>query len=314
MPRHLSVIIPVYNERSGLPQFHASLAAVLEHLDWQWSVWYVDDGSADGTGGWVEEAAARDSRTHLIELSRNFGQQAALSAGLAIAPGDAVIVMDGDGQHPPEKIPQMLALHQQGFDIVLTERRSSGGSAISKSFLTRMFYRILNFVSTVKVLPNTADFRLTSRTATDALNRMPEYHRFLRGMVHWLGFRSTTIEYDAPPRAAGETKYSLRKMLTLANHALFSFSLFPLKLCVAAGLLLILLSTAEAAYTAYLYFSPRRADLVPGWSSLMFFLLGIGGVQLMMLGVIGYYIGYIFEEVKRRPVYVIRRIVGPPAA
>lgn len=314
MPSRLSIVIPVYNEIEGLPQFHASLLAALAQVPWDWSVWYVNDGSTDGTGSWVEQTALADPRVHLVELSRNFGHQAALTAGLELAPGEAVIVMDGDGQHPPSMIPQMLALHERGFDIVLTERKSSPGAGLLKGIGARVFYSLLNRTSTVSVVPNAADFRLMSRIVVDALNRMPEYHRFLRGMVHWLGFRSTTVEYEAPLRIAGETKYSFRKMLNLANHALFSFSLFPLKLCVACGIVLILLSAAEAIYAAGIYFSPQRSSLVPGWSSLMFFLLGIGGVQLMMLGVIGYYIGYIFEEVKRRPVYVIRRIVGPPSS
>jgi len=310
----LSIVIPVYNEIAGLPQFHASLLTALQNIAWNWSIWYVNDGSTDGTGPWVEQTSRGDARIHLIELSRNFGHQAALTAGLEIVPGDAVIVMDGDGQHPPAMIPQMLGLHEQGFDIVLTERKSTAGASMLKGLGARLFYSVLSRTSSISVVPNAADFRLMSRIVVDALNRMPEYHRFLRGMVHWLGFRSTTIEYQAPVRIAGESKYSFRKMLNLANHALFSFSLFPLKLCIACGLLLILLSAAEAMYAAGIYFSPQRSTLVPGWSSLMFFLLGIGGVQLMMLGVIGLYIGYIFEEVKRRPVYVIRRIVGPPSS
>ncbi|MCC6860368.1 MAG: glycosyltransferase family 2 protein [Bryobacterales bacterium] len=308
--RSIGIVVPVYNEVLGLAELHAELTRVLRDLPCPASIWYVDDGSSDGTAALVEQWAAADPRVHLLELSRNFGHQAALTAGMDYVQDDVLVVMDGDGQHPPSLILRMVELYQAGYDVVLTRRADTKGAGIVKKACSNLFYTLINRVCSLRIPPQAADFRLMSRNAALALGSLREYHRFLRGMVSWIGFRQTTLDYTAPLRIAGRTKYSISKMLGLAAHALFSFSKLPLRLCFIAGITLLLLSAAEAIHAAYIFFSPRRGELVPGWSSLMFFIIAIGGVQLIVLGIIGNYIGYVFEEVKRRPVYIVRRHVA----
>lgn len=308
--RSVGIVVPVYNEAQGLLQFHQRLMAVLDRLPCQVNVWYVDDGSYDGTGVIIEGLIAADNRIHLIELSRNFGHQAALTAGLDHAWGDVVITLDGDGQHPPELIPEMLRLYQEGSDVVLTRRYATQGRWFLKRVIGKAFYWFFNRIAQTNIIPESSDFRLLSHDALMALRRLPEYHRFLRGMVSWLGFRQAILEFQEPPRIAGRPRYSVRKLMDLALSGIFSFSLIPLHIALALGGLLILLAVAEVAYTLYLILVGRRSELPPGWTSLMFFLLAIGGVQLVTLGIIGHYVGLIFQEVKRRPVYIIRRQVN----
>lgn len=307
----LGVIVPVYNEEGGLRRFHEELTHALDSVPRTCALWFVDDGSRDHTLDVLLEIAGRDPRVRIIELSRNFGHQAALSAGLDLARQDAVVTIDGDGQHPPSLIPAMLALHDAGADVVQALRHDSpAASGLWKRLSSRLFYSLVNTFSDVRLAQGSADFRLLSAPAADALRSMPEAHRFLRGMVSWLGFRQENITYFAAARLSGSTKYSFRKMLDLAVHALFSFSRSPLRLCYLLGAALLALSVAEGLYTAYLYFSPRRSELVPGWSSLLFFVLMGNGMQLVTLGVVAHYVGYIFDEVKRRPRYIVRRLHG----
>jgi dolichol-phosphate mannosyltransferase len=307
----LGVIVPVYNEEGGLRRFYEELSEALEPVRRSCVLWFVDDGSRDGTLNVLLEIAGRDPRVRVVELSRNFGHQAALSAGLDLARQDTIVTIDGDGQHPPALIPEMLALHEAGADVVQALRRDSpAASGLWKRLSSRLFYGLVNTFSEIHLAPGSADYRLMSAPAADALRSMPEAHRFLRGMVNWLGFRQETIAYSPAARLAGSTKYSFRKMLDLAAHALFSFSRSPLRFCYILGVLLLALSVAEAIYTTYIYFSPRRSELVPGWSSLLFFILMGNGMQLITLGVVAHYVGYIFDEVKRRPRYVVRRLHG----
>lgn len=311
MPRKnaalIDVIIPVYNEAEVILPVYERLCAVLKPLPDRFRIWYVDDGSQDKTPQVLTALAAKDRRVQVVELSRNFGHQAALTAGLASADGDVVITMDGDGQHPPELIPRMLDLVRQGYDIVQGQRVQSAKAGVFKKWSSGGFYGLLNAVSGTRILPGAADFRALSRQAADALGSMPEYHRFLRGMISWMGYPSVVLPYEEPKRIAGQSKYSLGKMIRLAMDALFSFSLAPLYVGLSLGGLLLCLAVIEMLYVLSFWVTGRTSNLAPGWSSLMFVILIVGGALMVLLGFIGVYVGYVFQEVKRRPVFLVKQ-------
>lgn len=315
--RPVDIIVPVMNEKDALPGFHRQLLEVLDSLPYTFQVCYVDDGSSDGTVALLHSLAAQDARVCVLELSRNFGHQAALTAGLDRSQGDFAITMDGDGQHPPQLIAEMLRLAEAGFDLVLTQRLPPEDLPHFKQRTSALFYHLINRIGDTSILPGGADFRLLSRQAVLALRQMPEYHRFLRGMVAWMGFRSVILPFEQPQRLAGRSKYSLRKMLRLATDAVFSFSLVPLWIGISVGALFLVLALVEAAYVLSFWVTGNTGRLAPGWSSLMFVLLFVGGTLMILLGFTGVYIGYIFQEVKRRPVYLVRQETGgeaPPEA
>lgn len=310
----VDIIIPIYNEQDCLPAFHAQLRAVVDGLPYAFSFLYVNDGSSDASGQLLDQLAAEDSRVAVIELSRNFGHQAALTAGLDAAQGQWVISMDGDGQHPPALIPEMLRLAEAGYEVVLTQRIEDHQPSSFKKTTSALFYRFLNRIGNTHILPGAADFRLLARPVVDALRQMREYHRFLRGMVAWTGYRTVILPYQQPERMGGRSKYSLGKMLRLAGDAVFSFSLVPLYIGISLGVLLLLLALAEMAYVLSFWIRGDISGLAPGWSSLMFVLLVVGGTLMITLGFIGVYVGFIFQEVKGRPIYLVRRRTQPPAA
>jgi len=309
---HLGIVVPLYNEEAGLLEFHAQLVSVLERVGHPWTLRYVNDGSTDGTAALLQALAEKDERVRVLELSRNFGHQIALTAGLDHVEGEAVLTLDGDGQHPPELIPQLLGLYEQGFDVVLTQRRGTADASRLKRWTSRAFYQLLNWLSQTSLVPGSADFRLMSRDVVDGLRQVREQHRFVRGIVAWMGYSSTVLPFDAPPRRHGKSKFSMRKMLHLASDAIFSFSTAPLKIAVVLGILLLGFAALELLWVLYLIGTERRAVLVPGWTSLMLVLLGIGGVQLILTGVLGQYLGYIFQEVKKRPLYFVKTRPSPP--
>ncbi len=224
-----------------------------------------------------------------------------------MAEGEWIISMDGDGQHPPEMIPEMLQLAQAGYDLVLTERNHSQNDSAFKRQTADMFYKLINRVGDTEVLPGGADFRLMSRTVVDALKGMREYHRFLRGIVAWMGFRTVILPYTPPERLAGKSKYTLKKMLRLAADAVFSFSLVPLYIGLSLGVLMLVLALVEMIYVLSFWITGNQSGLAPGWSSLMFVILVVGGILMILLGFIGVYVGFIFQEVKHRPIYLVRQ-------
>lgn len=311
MPRRsnstVDIVLPIYNEAAVFEQTYRALRRVIDRLPFRFTIYCVDDGSSDGTPELLRAVARRDSRIRPIELSRNFGHQAALTAGLAAAKGSIVITMDADGQHPPELIPKMLELVGQGYDIVQGQRAESVEAGPFKRWTSGGFYQLLNLISGTRVLPGAADFRALSRQAVDALNAMPEYHRFLRGMVSWMGYSSVILPYAETKRVAGKSKYSLGKMIRLAMDAVFSFSLAPLYVGLSLGGILLCLAVAEMAYVLSFWVTGRTSGLAPGWSSLMFVVLIVGGMLMLLLGFVGVYVGYIFQEVKRRPVFLMRK-------
>jgi len=306
----VEIVVPVYNEGEGIERFHGGLAASLEALPYAFTIRYVNDGSTDRTAEALGRIAAGDPRVAILELSRNFGHQAALSAGLEACDADATITMDGDGQHPAEMIGEMIAAFHQGFDVVLMQRREDRGASAFKRLTSGAFYRGLNLIADTRLVPGAADFRLLSRRVVEALRELPEHHRFLRGMIAWMGYRTAILPYSPQERILGRSKYSLKKMVRLAMDATFSFSLVPLYLGVILGILFIGLGVAEAIYVGSLWLGGRYESLAPGWSSLMFMLLIVGGTLATILGILGIYVGYIFQEVKRRPSYLIRSRTG----
>jgi glycosyltransferase involved in cell wall biosynthesis len=306
----VDLIIPIFNEEEVIELFHAKLAAAVSNLPYVISIVYVNDGSKDDTNLKLAGIAREDPRVQVVELSRNFGHQAALTAGLDRATADYVISLDGDGQHPPELIAELLTLAESGYDIVQTERLDATDISAFKRWTSAAFYRLINRIGSTQVHPGAADFRLLSRQVVEALRAMPEYHRFLRGMVAWVGFKSVILPYTPPPRMAGKSKYSLQKMVRLSMDAVFSFSLVPLYIGISLGVLMLLLALIEMIYVLSFWVSGNISHLAPGWSSLMFIILIVGGFLMISIGVIGVYIGYIFQEVKGRPVYLVRETVS----
>ena len=312
MPAHKSklsvdLVIPIFNEAGVIEQTYGNIRAVIDSLPYEFNVFFVDDGSSDSTNGSLTALARLDKRICLLTFSRNFGHQAALTAGLDASKGDFVITLDGDGQHPPEMIPEMLKLFEQGYDIVQAQRIEGDEFVSFKQATSTGFYSLINRVSGTQMIPGAADFRGLSRQAVEALKSMPEYHRFLRGMIAWMGYRSVILPYHERKRVAGRSKYSFGKMFRLAMDAIFSFSLVPLYVGMSMGGVLLCLAAIQIIYVLSFWFSGRSAELEPGWSSLMAGMLVIGGMIMILLGFIGVYVGYIFQEVKRRPVYLLKK-------
>ncbi len=301
-------IIPVFNEAPALERFHTSLNSALSLLpQHSFRFFYVNDGSSDESSAVLDRMAVSDPRIFPIELSRNFGHQAAISAGLDAFDGDAVIMMDGDGEHPPQLVPEMISLFESGYDIVQTQRNDAQRQGFFlKRITSAMFYSLINRLGETNVVSGAADFRLLSRDAAEALRGLPEYHRFYRAMVQWIGFRSVILPYTPARRIEGRSKYSLGKMLRLAKDGVFSFSLAPLRLGFVIGAIFILLAIAETVYVLNFWVRGETSKLVPGWSSLMLVLTISAATLMLLIAILGIYVGMIFEEVKNRPVYIVR--------
>jgi len=303
----VDLVIPVYNEAGVVEHTHAQICKVIDPLPHSFSIYYVDDGSSDSTVDSVAALAKQDQRIILLELSRNFGHQAALTAGLDACQGDFVISMDADGQHPPEMIVQMLELFDQGYEIIQAQRTEDITASSFKQLTSSAFYNLMNTISGTQMIPGAADFRGMSRQAVDALKAMPEFHRFLRGMISWIGYKSAILPYRQPARVAGRSKYSLGKMLRLASDAIFSFSLIPLYIGLSSGLVFLALAFIQLTGVLTLWITGNTEHVVPGWSSLMAILLIASGIIMILLGFIGVYVGYIFQEVKKRPIYLLKK-------
>lgn len=302
----ISVVCPCYFEEEGIEEFYNRLKRVLadDCSDHNHEIVFVDDGSRDATLERLQRIAEQDPCVRVYSLTRNMGHQIALSAGLDVADGDATIVMDSDLQHPPELIPELIEQWREGNDVVLAVRRQTEGASLFKRLSSDGFYSVFNFLSDVKLTPGAADFCLMSRRALEGLRQMPERRRFLRGMVAWMGFKTERVFYTAPSRFAGESKYSVRRMLGLALDATFSFSTRPIRLASKAGALFVLAGMLYLTYVLGRYFVV--GDLLPGWASIVGTILLMGGVQLLSIGLIGEYLAHVFEEVKGRPQYLFK--------
>jgi dolichol-phosphate mannosyltransferase len=298
----LSIVIPVYNEREVLPALLATLHKTLgNHLTYE--IVFVDDGSHDGTSEALKRVAAEDPRIKVIFFSRNFGHQAAITAGLDFASGDAVAVMDADLQDPPELLPQMLALLDDGYDVVSAQRVKREGETFFKRYTAKMFYRLMRKLVDERLQDEVGDFRLFSRRAVIAIRNLREQHRFMRGMVAWLGLREVILPYERNARAAGETKYSVVKMIRFAWTAITSFSALPLRFSVFFG---FFVAACGLGYAAYSVFAEKILKAtVPGWTSLVCLNIVFSGVTLVAIGLVGEYVAHIYEEAKGRPLYVV---------
>ncbi|HEV2982719.1 MAG TPA: glycosyltransferase family 2 protein [Solirubrobacteraceae bacterium] len=308
-PTLLSVVAPVYDEELLVEQFVVRACAAAADFDFELVL--VNDGSSDRTPELLDRIAAADRRVRVIHLSRNFGHQAALTAGLEHARGDVVVMLDSDLQDPPELIPDMVARWSQGAEVVYAVRGERQGESAFKLATASWFYKLFDKLAQVDLEPNSGDFRLLDRRALDALLAMTERSRFLRGMTVWVGFNQTAISYERDARHAGETKYTLRRMLRFSLDAIASFSHLPLQLATYAGLL-----SAGVAFIAIpVVIVLRIADsYLPGFSSITIAILLLGGIQLIALGVIGEYVGRIYDEVKHRPLYIVREERNAPLA
>lgn len=307
-----SLVIPIFNEREGIPQLFERVRAVIDSLEKKHScsfeVLLVNDGSRDGSEAALDGLAQQDPRFKIVHLSRNFGHQVAITAGMEWARGVSVTVMDADLQDPPEVIGELLAKWMDGFEVVYAVRRSREGESAFKLATAKLFYRLIRRITHVDIPLDTGDFRLMDRKAVDALIRMPERHRFVRGMVSWLGFKQTGVVYDRKSRQHGETHYPLKKMLKLALDAVTSFSILPLQMATYIGVLSAVFAFFGILWALYLKFFTDRT--IQGWTSIMIVVLFLGGAQLLALGVIGEYLGRTYDESRRRPLYLVGRAVG----
>ena len=304
----ISAVVPVYNETEVIDVFHQRVKSTLQSLEGHdHEIIYVDDGSTDDSYQKLSELAAKDSTVKVIKFSRNFGHQIAISAGIDHARGDAVVAIDADLQDPPELIKDMVAKWQEGFDVVYGVRKQRDGETVMKLATASIFYRLLGMVAKIEIPQNVGDFRLMSRRATNELKSLREKDRFVRGLVSWIGFRQTGVPYHRDARYAGKTKYPYRKMIKFALDGITAFSTVPLKLATWLGYLTSLLAFL---YLASVFVQKALGYTVEGWATIMVALLFLGGVQLICLGLLGEYIGRIFDEVKRRPMYVIEEILG----
>jgi dolichol-phosphate mannosyltransferase len=304
----LSVVVPCKNEASVLRETHARLISTLRHLAMSVEIVYIDDGSTDSTFDLLREIRSSDNRVRIVKLSRNFGHQIAITAGLEYASGDAVVLIDADLQDPPEVIPALVEQWRNGFEVVYGLRSQRDGETLFKRWTAKVFYRILNRLSGISIALDTGDFRLMDRKVVNALLQMPEQDRFLRGMVSWLGFRQVAVPYHRAARQAGETKYPLLKMLRFAADGIASFSALPLRIATWMGFSASLVALALILYAICVHLLTDK--WVTGWTSLFIAILFVGGAQLICLGIIGEYVARIYGETKRRPLYVIQEIVG----
>ena len=298
----LSVVAPMYNEEGNIAAFVMAVEQVVEKVGVPFEIILVDDGSSDGTWAQIVAQSKLHSALRGARLARNFGHQGALMAGLSEARGQAIVSMDGDLQHPPELIPELFARWREGYKVVTTERADAADTSLFKRTTSRWFYGVFSRLTGVSMAPGNSDFRLLDTSAVRALCDMNDVDLFIRGSVTWLGFRSITLPYRANKRFSGTTKYSLKKMLRFASGAILSFSLAPLKLGIWIGFLTSLLAILELSYILIQYF---RGQTVTGWASMMGFMSLMFGILFVLLGIIGTYLGKIFEVLKNRPRFLI---------
>ncbi len=306
----ISIVVPVFNEQDNIDVFTQEVCKYMEPLPYRFELIFVDDGSRDATPAILHRLSQADSRVRALVLARNYGHQVALSCGLDHADGDAVVTMDGDMQHPPEMLPQLIAKWEEGFDVVQTIRLSTEGVSWFKKFTSSSFYWLMNAMSKVHVQEGGSDFRLLDKRVVESFRRFRETARFIRGMISAIGYRQTQISFVAPPRHAGVSKFSLRKMMTFALDGITAFSKLPLRFAFYTGIVFGAISVGLTLHVLYIKMFTEEA--VPGWATISASILLLGGLQLVFMGIIGEYVGRIFEEVKRRPLYLVREELNWP--
>ena len=308
----LSIVIPVFNEAESLPHLLKTLCPIAAGVDPEYELIFVDDGSLDATYLVLQEAATEDPHIKVLSFSRNFGHQVAVTAGLDFASGEAVVVMDGDLQDPPELLPQMVELFREGYDIVSPQRVSRGTDSWFKRCTARLFYRLMRRMVDRRIRPEVGDFRLFSRAALQGMRAFREQHRFMRGLVAWLGLKEAVVPFARRPRVAGQTKYPLRKMVAFSWTAITSFSALPLRFSLVVGMIIVVGDVFLIAWVVYVALVLKA--VVPGWASLMVIQGVFSGATLIAVGLLSDYVGRIYEEIKQRPLYIVSRAVNLPAA
>jgi polyisoprenyl-phosphate glycosyltransferase len=298
----ISIVVPCYNESESIHEFYRVICSVLDGI-YNYELIFVNDGSHDNTLSIIKELATTNHRVKYISFSRNFGHQNAVKAGLDHATGDVVISLDADLQHPPKLIPSLIEKWKEGYEVVYTLRQENESIGWMKKLTSRMFYRISNSLSDTKIDPGAADFRLLDRKVVEALKLMPENSLFLRGLIAWVGFKQFAITYKANERFAGQSKYTFNKMVKFASTGITSFSIKPLRISIYLGTIFAILAFAFAIYALIIYFFTDKA--IQGWASVVIGVMFFSGLNLLMLGIIGEYLGKLFLENKRRPNYII---------
>lgn len=299
----LSVVIPVYNEEMNIGKLHTRLCNTLNPLEITWEVVYINDGSKDRSMAILRGMSEDDSHVRFIDFSRNFGHQLAITAGIDFAKGEWIVVMDGDGQDPPELLPELLAKAQEGFEVVYARRRKREGENFLKKLTARMFYRLLAKITNIEIPVDTGDFRIIHRKIQRILKQMPEQHKYIRGQISWIGFNQTYLEYDREERMGGTTKFTYSKMIRFALDGISSFSTWPLKVATVTGFAVSAVAFGLIIYSLYQKFFGTTE---PGWTSLHISVLFIGGIQLIGIGMLGEYLGRVSDNVKNRPHYIVR--------
>ncbi len=299
----LSVVIPVYNEEMNIGKLYQRLQNALQPLNIDWEVVYINDGSKDRSLLVLQGLAETDRHVKYIDFSRNFGHQIAITAGIEHARGEWIVIMDGDGQDPPELLPDLLSKAQEGFEVVYARRRKRDGENFLKKFTARMFYRLLARITNIEIPVDTGDFRIIHRKIQRILSKMPEQHKYIRGQISWIGFNQTFLEYDREERMGGATKFTYRKMMRFALDGISSFSTWPLKVATITGFLVSAVAFILIVYSLYQKFFGTTE---PGWTSLHISVLFLGGIQLIGIGMLGEYLGRVSDNVKNRPHYIVR--------
>lgn len=300
----ISVIVPMYFEELVAEECYRQLTKTLENKEFDYELVFVNDGSKDKTEEILLNLAKADNKVKVINFSRNFGHQTAVTAGIFNAAGDAIVIIDADLQDPPALILNMVKLWEKGYDVVYGKRKKRSGETIFKLITAKYFYKFLNYMSDIDIPKDTGDFRLIDRKVAEVFKQMPERNRFVRGMMSWIGFNQTFVEYERDARFAGETKYPLKKMLKFASDGIIGFSTKPLKLVSSLGMFSMVLAIVIFLYTVISKFINHAA--VSGWTSIISLIAFFGGVQLLSLGIVGEYIARIYEESKNRPLYIIK--------
>ncbi len=303
----VSVVVPVYNEQESLEALYERVRGVLDAATADWELLLVDDGSRDGSADIIRRLHEGDERVRGLLFSRNFGQDAALTAGLYAASGDVVVLMDADLQDPPELIPRFIEKWREGYDVVAARRSRREGEGFLKKLTAKIFYRVMQRLVGWEFPRDTGDFRLMDRAVVDAFAQCPQCNRFVRSLLSWMGFRATTVEYERGERRAGTTKYTLFKSLSLAVTSITSFSIVPIRLAIGFGFVIVLLSVLVMAWFVIAKF---MGATVHGWASLAVSMWFLGGIQCLLLGIVGEYVGRTYVESQRRPLYIVRETVG----
>ena len=309
MMKKVSILIPCFNEEKSLPMLYPELAKLMDaHAAYEWELMFVNDGSADGTIDVLKQLRQQDSRVNYVDLSRNFGKEAAMLAGFDYVTGDCMVIIDADLQHPPTLIPEMIKHWEAGFDDVYAKRRTRGRESWLRRRLSLLFYKLLQSSSRFEVLQNVGDFRLLDRKCINALKKMRESERYTKGMYSWIGFRKKELEFDQGDRLAGESSWNYRRLISLALDGITSFSSMPLRISTIVG---FMVSMCAFLYMIYVFVKALIwGDPVQGYPTLVILILFLGGIQLLSLGIIGEYIGRIYNETKNRPDYIVRQFNG----